>query len=78
VVAARIMGQPASMGSLPQLRAGTDPAAVGGTLYAPHWIAFGAPVVRGVGKWLRRPEQLVQLWELSERETGLTLEKALG
>ena len=78
VVAVRVMGQPASMGSLPQLRAGTDPAAVGGTLYAPRWIAFGPPVVRGVGKWLRRPEQLVQLWELSERETGLTLEAALG
>lgn len=78
VVIARIMGQPASMGSLPQLRAGTDPAAVGGTLYAPRWIAFGAPVVRGVGRWLRRHEQLVQLWELSERETGLTLEAALG
>ena len=78
VVTVRIMGQPASMGSLPQLRAGTDPAAVGGTLYAPRWIAFGAPVVRGVGKWLRKPEQLAQLWELSERETGLTLEAALG
>ena len=78
VVVARIMGQPAAMGSLPQLRAGTDPATVGGTLYAPRWISFGAPVVRGVGKWLRRPEQLVQLWELSERETGLTLEAALG
>jgi NAD(P)-dependent dehydrogenase (short-subunit alcohol dehydrogenase family) len=78
VVTVRIMGQPASMGSLPQLRAGTDPAAVGGTLYAPRWISFGAPVVRGIGKWLRRPDQLVQLWELSERETGLTLEAALG
>jgi NAD(P)-dependent dehydrogenase (short-subunit alcohol dehydrogenase family) len=73
----RFMGQGADRGALCQLRAGTDPRAVGGTLYAPRWITFGAPVVRGVGKGLRRPEQLVQLWELSERETGLTLQAAL-
>ena len=72
-----IMGQPAAMGALPQLRAGTDPAAVGGSLYAPRWITFGAPVVRGVGAGMRKPEQLVQLWELSERETGLSLERAI-
>ena len=76
-VSVRIMGQGADKGALPQLRAGTDPRAAGGTLYAPRWITFGAPVVRGVGKRLRRPEQLAQLWELSERETGLTLEAAL-
>ena len=73
-----VMGQSAAMGALPQLRAGTDPAAVGGTLYAPRWITFGAPVVRGVGAGMRKPEQLVQLWEISERETGLSLEAAIG
>ena len=73
-----IMGQSAAMGALPQLRAGTDPAAVGGTLYAPRWITFGAPVVRGVGPGMRKPEQLVQLWEISERETGLSLDAAIG
>ena len=73
-----IMGQSAAMGALPQLRAGTDLAAVGGTLYAPRWITFGAPVVRGVGAGMRKPEQLVQLWEISERETGLSLDAALG
>ena len=72
-----LMGQPAQKGALCQLRAATDPKAVGGTLYAPRWITFGAPVVRGVSKRLRRPEQLVQLWELSERETGLTLDSAV-
>jgi hypothetical protein len=70
------MGQPAARGALCQLRAATDPAAVGGTLYAPRWVAFGAPVVRKVGKGMRRPEQLVQLWELSERETNLTFAEA--
>jgi NAD(P)-dependent dehydrogenase (short-subunit alcohol dehydrogenase family) len=73
-----VMGQSAAMGALPQLRAGTDPAAVGGTLYAPRWITFGAPVVRGVGAGMRKPEQLVQLWDISERETGLSLEAAIG
>ena len=73
-----LMGQSAAMGALPQLRAGTDPAAVGGTLYAPRWITFGAPVVRGVGAGMRKPEQLVQLWEISERETGLSLEGSLA
>ncbi|MGD0247928.1 MAG: oxidoreductase [Candidatus Limnocylindrales bacterium] len=77
LVVVRIMGQPASMGALPQLRAATDPAAVGGTLYAPRWIAFGAPIVRGVGKRIGNPAQLIRLWELSERETDLSLDAVL-
>jgi len=48
------------------------------TLYAPRWLSFGAPVVRKVGSNMDRPEQLVQLWELSESETGLTLDAALA
>jgi NAD(P)-dependent dehydrogenase (short-subunit alcohol dehydrogenase family) len=78
VLAAPLVAQRASNGALPQLRAGTDPAAVGGTLYAPRWFSFGAPVVRKVGSKIANPAQLVQLWELSERETGLSLEAALG
>ena len=74
----QIMGQSAAMGALPQLRAATDPAAVGGTLYAPHWITFGAPVVRGVGRNIDKPEQMTRLWELCESETGLTLAQALA
>jgi NAD(P)-dependent dehydrogenase (short-subunit alcohol dehydrogenase family) len=77
-VAVAVTGQPASMGALPQLRAATDPAAVGGTLYTPRWITFGAPVVRGVGRSIDRHEQMAQLWALSELETGLTLEVALA
>jgi NAD(P)-dependent dehydrogenase (short-subunit alcohol dehydrogenase family) len=69
----QIMGQSAAMGALPQLRAATDPTAVGGTLYAPRWITFGAPVVRGVGRNIDKPEQMSRLWELCEGETGLTL-----
>jgi NAD(P)-dependent dehydrogenase (short-subunit alcohol dehydrogenase family) len=73
-----IFGQPAASGALPQLRAGTDPAAVGGTLYAPRWWSFGAPVVRRVEARMRRADQLARLWELAESDTGLTLEAALG
>jgi NAD(P)-dependent dehydrogenase (short-subunit alcohol dehydrogenase family) len=73
-----IMGQSAAMGALPQLRAATDPAAVGGSLYAPRWYSFGAPVVRRVGKNIDKPEQMAQLWELCECETGLTLREALS
>jgi NAD(P)-dependent dehydrogenase (short-subunit alcohol dehydrogenase family) len=72
-----IIGQSAAMGALPQLRAATDPTAIGGTLYTPRWITFGAPIVRGVGKKIDRPEQMVRLWEIAERETGLTLEAVL-
>ena len=78
VIAAPFVAQRAASGALCQLRAGTDPAAVGGTLYAPRWFSFGAPVVRKVGSNIDRPAQLVALWELSERETGLSLEAALA
>ncbi len=70
--------QPASRGALCQLRAATDPAAVGGTLYAPRWWSFGAPVVRGVGGNIDRPDQMAKLWDVCERETGLKMADALG
>jgi NAD(P)-dependent dehydrogenase (short-subunit alcohol dehydrogenase family) len=73
LVAVKIAGQPASMGALPQLRAATDPAAVGGTLYAPRWFFFGAPVVRKVRGKMADPAQQAELWKLSECETGLSL-----
>jgi NAD(P)-dependent dehydrogenase (short-subunit alcohol dehydrogenase family) len=69
-----IMGQSAAMGALPQLRAATDPAAVGGTLYTPHWITFGAPVVRGVGRNIDKPEQMARLLALCSSETGLAIQ----
>jgi NAD(P)-dependent dehydrogenase (short-subunit alcohol dehydrogenase family) len=73
-----IMGQSAAMGALPQLRAATDPAAVGGTLYAPHWITFGAPVVRGVGKRINDTAQMTRLWDVCESETGVLLKDSAG
>jgi hypothetical protein len=77
-VLVRTTGQSARMGALPQLRAATDPTAVGGKLYAPRWITFGAPVVRGVRGRIADPAEQAALWELSERETGITLASVLG
>ena len=66
----RLVGQSPSAGALDQLRAGTDPGAEGGTLYRPRWIAAGAPIVGGIRPSLRKPEDLIKLWSVSEREVG--------
>ena len=70
------LGQSPAAGALPQLRAGTDPSARGGTLYRPQWITRGAPVVGKIGPRLRKPSDLVLLWDVSERETGITFDVA--
>lgn len=77
-VLVRTTGQSARMGALPQLRAATDPRAVGGTLYGPRWITVGAPVVRGVRGRIADPAEHAALWELSEHETGISLASVLG
>jgi NAD(P)-dependent dehydrogenase (short-subunit alcohol dehydrogenase family) len=77
-IATRLIGQPARTGALSQLRAATDPAAVGGTLYAPRWFSFGAPVVTEVKGRMADPAEEAALWELSERETGVTLASILA
>ncbi|NND84144.1 MAG: SDR family NAD(P)-dependent oxidoreductase [Acidimicrobiia bacterium] len=64
------LGQSAAAGALDQLRAGTDPKAVGGTLYRPRWIVRGAPVVGGIGAKLRNESDLKKLWAVSEQEIG--------
>ena len=72
-----IVGQSAAMGALPQLRAGTEQDAAGGTLYAPRWITFGAPVVRRVSERIDNHAQMAQLWDLSECATGVSLDSVL-
>ncbi len=69
-----IIGHSAARGALPQLRAGTDPSAVGGTLYRPRWVGIGAPIVGAIGDRLRKPEDLSTLWEVSESDTGVTFD----
>ncbi len=70
------IGQPAARGALPQLRAGTDPAARGGTLYRPKWIGWGDPVIGRIGRRLRKPEDLAGLWKVSEVDLNIKFDVA--
>jgi len=66
-------GMPPVRGALPQLRAATDPKAKGGQLYAPRFMASGAPVRRPVLR-PRLRKAMDTLMEVSERETGIALD----
>ncbi len=68
------VGMSQADGALPQLRAATDPAAKGGELFAPRFVNNGPPVRRPILPTSRRPQDLATLWELSERETGITFD----
>jgi NAD(P)-dependent dehydrogenase (short-subunit alcohol dehydrogenase family) len=66
------VGMDPSEGALSQLRAATDPAARGGELYAPRFVNSGPPVRRPILPFSQPTGDLATLWELSERETGIT------
>jgi NAD(P)-dependent dehydrogenase (short-subunit alcohol dehydrogenase family) len=68
----RWFGTTASRGALALLRAATEPAAVGGSLYSPRWVTFGPPVRRRLLRRARDPRAIASLWQLSEGETGVT------
>jgi NAD(P)-dependent dehydrogenase (short-subunit alcohol dehydrogenase family) len=61
-------------GALSLLRAATDPAAVGGTLYTPRWVSSGPPVRRPLVGRSRDRAAMATLWDISERETGITFD----
>jgi len=69
-------GMTAEQGALPQLRAATDPSARGGELYAPRFVNFGPPVRRPILRRLGLGKAIERLWEVSERETRVTLDVA--
>lgn len=69
-------GMPPSRGALPQLRAATDPQARGGELYTPRFINFGTPVRRPLLARARDQRAIDTLWEVSERETGISFDVA--
>ena len=71
-----LVGMDPSRGALSQLRAATDREAGGGELYAPRWVSNGPPVHRGISSRLLDPDELAQLWEISERETGVEFDVA--
>ncbi|TKJ27412.1 oxidoreductase [Blastococcus sp. CCUG 61487] len=60
-------------GTRPQLRAATDPAARGGQLYAPRFGSHGPPVERPILRRFDLRRRIDELWEVSERETGVPL-----
>ena len=66
-----LIGMAPARGALHQLRAATDPEAGGGELYTPKWITSGPPIRRRIGSRFLDPESAGQLWEVSERETGV-------
>jgi NAD(P)-dependent dehydrogenase (short-subunit alcohol dehydrogenase family) len=71
---ARTTGMSPEEGARPQLRAATDPAAKGGEFYAPRFINNGPPVRRPVLRRIGMDGAIARLWQVSERETGLTLD----
>jgi NAD(P)-dependent dehydrogenase (short-subunit alcohol dehydrogenase family) len=73
---ARRTGMPPERGALSQLRAATDPGARSGELYAPRFVSVGPTVRRPlVGRSVSR-RSTAALWQVSERETGLTFDVA--
>jgi NAD(P)-dependent dehydrogenase (short-subunit alcohol dehydrogenase family) len=67
-------GMTPAQGALPLLRAATDPSAPGGALYTPRWVNWGPPVRRPLFARTRNREAMTTLWEVSERETGISFD----
>ena len=71
-----IVGQSSARGALPQLQAGTDPAAPGGALFRPRWVVRGDSVQGKIGDKLSKPEDLTALWDVSEEDLGIEFDVA--
>jgi NAD(P)-dependent dehydrogenase (short-subunit alcohol dehydrogenase family) len=67
-------GMTPAQGALSLLRAATDPDVVGGALYTPSWVNWGPPVRRPLLRRTRNLDAMATLWEVSERETGITFD----
>lgn len=70
----RRLGMSPATGALSLLRAATDPAAEGGTLYTPRWVNSGPPIRRPLLGRSRNRKAMRTVWEVSERETGITFD----
>jgi hypothetical protein len=73
---ARTTGMTPYVGVRPQLRAATDPAATGGELYGPLLASNGPAVRRPVLRRIGLDKNVRELWQVSERETGIALDVA--
>ncbi len=70
------MGSTPAAGARAQLRAATDPAARSGQLVAPLFITNGPPVRHPVLRRMGLAHAIDRMWEVSARETGITLDVA--
>ena len=68
-------GMTPAEGALPQIRAATDPDARSGQFYVPLWVQSGPPVRKPILRRLGAGRAIKRLWEVSERETGVRLER---
>jgi len=75
-VMAKRGGMSPAVGARIQLRAATDPGAKGGELYAPMFTSNGPPVRRPILRRWDLRQRIDELWEVSERETGVVLDVA--
>jgi NAD(P)-dependent dehydrogenase (short-subunit alcohol dehydrogenase family) len=71
-------GMSPAQGALSQLRAATDPAAKGGEFYGPRFVNNGAPIRKPILRRIGLQQAIARLWEVSERETGLTIDVGRG
>jgi hypothetical protein len=71
---AKRSGMSPAVGARIQLRAATDPTAQGGELYAPMFTSNGPPVRRPILRRWDLQKRIRELWEVSEKETGVTLD----
>jgi NAD(P)-dependent dehydrogenase (short-subunit alcohol dehydrogenase family) len=69
-----LAGMTPANGALSQLRAATDPAAKGGEFYGPLYANNGPPVRKPIMRRLGLDKAIATLWEVSERETGVTID----
>jgi NAD(P)-dependent dehydrogenase (short-subunit alcohol dehydrogenase family) len=66
------VGMEPSEGARPQIRAALDPKAKSGQFYGPRYGNNGAPVKHPILR-TRNKANIRKLWELSERETGISI-----
>jgi NAD(P)-dependent dehydrogenase (short-subunit alcohol dehydrogenase family) len=69
-VVARYAGMKPLDGTLPALRAATDPAARNGQVYGPRWTMRGAPVAIDLEEKRADKAATERMWRISEAETG--------
>lgn len=70
------IGMSPQHGARPQLRAATDPSARGGEFYGPLFMTNGPAVRRPLVRRIGLEKAVDTLWQVSERETGVTLDVA--